>query len=103
MKFADAAIPAGMVWRSPFAKWQGSLSEVSSLDLATAVTSRALADRGVDVSGISSVVLGWTVPQPDIFYGAPLLAARLGADWHRPRFASPHASHRPTPRNPPRR
>ena len=80
MKFADAAIPAGMVWSSPFAKWQGSLSEVSSLDLATAVTSQALADRGVDVSGISSVVLGWTVPQPDIFYGAPLLAAQLGAD-----------------------
>lgn len=24
-------------------------------------------------------MLGWSVPQPDIFYGAPSLAARLGA------------------------
>lgn len=79
MKYADAAIPAGMVWSSPFAKWQGSLSEISSLDVAATVTSRALADRGVDPEQISSMVLGWTVPQQDIFYGAPLLAARIGA------------------------
>lgn len=79
MKIADAAIPAGMVWSSPFAKWQGSLSEVSSLDVASAVTTNALADRRVDASIFSAVVLGWSVPQPDIFYGAPLLAARIGA------------------------
>ena len=79
MKYADAAIPVGMVWSSPFAKWQGSLSEISSLDVAATVTSRALADRGVDPEQISSVVLGWTVPQQDIFYGGPLLAARIGA------------------------
>lgn len=79
MNFVDAAIPAGMVWSSPFARWQGSLGEVSSLDLATAVTGLALSDRGVDVSTISGLVLGWSVPQPEIFYGAPLLAARLGA------------------------
>ena len=80
MKLADAAIPAGMVWSSPFAKWQGSLSGLSSLDLATAVTTRALADRGVDTGALSGLVLGWSVPQPDIFYGAPLLAARIGAE-----------------------
>ena len=80
MKLADAAIPAGMVWSSPFAKWQGSLSGLSSLDLATAVTTRALADRGVDPGALSGLVLGWSVPQPDIFYGAPLLAARIGAE-----------------------
>lgn len=34
MRFNNAAIPAGMAWTSPFAKWQGSLSEVSSIDLA---------------------------------------------------------------------
>lgn len=79
MRFQDAAIPAGMVWSSPFAKWQGSLAEVSSIDLATAVTVRALADREVDPAGLSSVVLGWSVPQLEIFYGAPLLAARIGA------------------------
>jgi acetyl-CoA acetyltransferase len=79
MKYADVAIPLGHAWSSPFAKWQGTLAEIPSLDLAVAVTSRALADRGVDAARFEGVVLGWTVPQKDIFYGAPTLAARLGA------------------------
>lgn len=80
MKLTDVAIPAGMVWSSPFAKWQGSLSGLSGLDVAAAVTTRALADRDVDPGDLSSLVLGWSVPQPDIFYGAPLLAGRIGAE-----------------------
>ena len=79
MYFADVAIPLGSAWSSPFAKWQGTLSEVHSLDVAQAVTSRALADRGIGVEQLDGIVLGWTVPQRDIFYGAPTLAARLGA------------------------
>ena len=79
MKYADVAIPLGHAWSSPFAKWQGTLAEVPSLDLAVAVTARALADRNVDPAGLDGVVLGWTIPQKDIFYGAPTLAARLGA------------------------
>ena len=79
MYFADVAIPLGSAWSSPFAKWQGSLGEVHSLDLAHAVTARALADRGIAAEQLDGVVLGWTVPQRDIFYGAPTLAARLGA------------------------
>lgn len=79
MQYTDVAIPLGQAWSSPFAKWQGSLSEVSSLDLAVAVTSRALSDRGIDPAGLDGVVLGWTVPQPEVFYGAPTLAARIGA------------------------
>jgi len=79
MRFVDVAIPAGYAWSSPFAKWQGSLAEVNSLDLAAAVTARALADRGVEVSALDSLVLGWTIPQQEIFYGAPTLARRIGA------------------------
>ena len=79
MKHDDVAIPAGMAWSSPFTKWQGTLAEVSSLDLAADVTARALAQRSVDPAQIVGLVLGWTIPQPDIFYGAPTLAARLGA------------------------
>lgn len=74
-----AAIPLGLAWTSPFAKWGGRLAEVSSLDVAEAVTRRALADRGLDLSEVDELMLGWTVPQRDIFYGAPSLAARLGA------------------------
>lgn len=79
MQYTDVAIPLGHAWSSPFAKWQGTLAEVHSLDLAVAVTSRALADRGLDPGRFDGVVLGWTIPQKDIFYGAPTLAARLGA------------------------
>jgi acetyl-CoA acetyltransferase len=79
VRFADAAIPAGFVWSSPFARWQGSLAEVNSLDVAAAVTARALADRELPADQLQGLFLGWTVPQPEIFYGAPLLAARIGA------------------------
>lgn len=75
----NATIPLGHAWTSPFAKWGGSLAEVSSLDVAEAVTRRALADRDVDVADLDELVLGWTVPQRDVFYGAPSLASRLGA------------------------
>ncbi|MGH8112768.1 MAG: thiolase family protein [Rhodanobacteraceae bacterium] len=79
MHYADVAIPLGCAWSSPFARWQGSLSEVSSTDLAGAVTKRALAERHVDPVQFDSLVLGWSVPQHQIFYGAPTLAARIGA------------------------
>jgi len=79
MRYQNVAIPAGMAWSSPFAKWQGSLAEMHSLDLAADVTGRALASRGVEADQIGGLVLGWTIPQRDIFYGAPTLAAQLGA------------------------
>jgi acetyl-CoA acetyltransferase len=79
VQFTDVAIPLGQAWSSPFAKWQGSLAEVSSLDVAVAVTARALADRGVSPEQFEGLVLGLTVPQPEVFYGAPTVAARLGA------------------------
>ena len=76
MRYSNVAIPAGFAWSSPFTKWQGALAEISSLDLAADVTARALAGRGLDPAIIEEMILGWTVPQPDIFYGAPLLAAK---------------------------
>lgn len=79
MQYSDAAIPVGLAWSSPFARWQGALAEVSSIDLAEAVTTAALKDRGLDPRELAGLVLGWTVPQPEIFYGAPTLAARIGA------------------------
>ncbi len=80
MRFEKAAIPLGFAWSSPFVRWQGVLSEMSSLDLAVDVTRRALEDRGLAPEGIEKLVLGWTVPQPGIFYGAPTVAARIGAE-----------------------
>jgi acetyl-CoA acetyltransferase family protein len=79
MSFRDACIPVRLGWSSPFARWQGPLAEVSSLDLAVQVTADALASRGLPASEVSGIVLGWTVPQPEIFYGASTVAARIGA------------------------
>lgn len=78
MKFDDAAIPAGHCWSSPFVRWQGALADLSSTDLAAAVTAAALVQRGLDESDFEGLVVGLTVPQAQSFYFAPTLAARLG-------------------------
>jgi len=75
----NPAIPVGAAWSSPFAKWGGSLAEVSSLELAASVTRAALLRCDLEPTCFDSLVLGWTVPQPDIFYGAPALATGIGA------------------------
>lgn len=78
MKFSQAAIPAPALWTSPFVRWQGTLAEASSVDVAAAVTAAALARRGIGGDAIVGLVVGQTVPQPGSFYLAPWLAARLG-------------------------
>jgi len=79
VRYERAHIPLGGAFSSPFVRWQGALSEVSSLDLAVLVATRALADRGIPPDALTQLVLGWTVPQEGAFYGAPTVAARLGA------------------------
>jgi acetyl-CoA C-acetyltransferase len=79
VKVERACIPLGAAWSSPFCRWQGALSELSSLDLAVDVAGRALAERSVDPEELTELVLGWTVPQPGAFYGAPTVAAKIGA------------------------
>ncbi|MEY4653584.1 MAG: hypothetical protein RI884_2165 [Pseudomonadota bacterium] len=88
MKFTQAAIPLRHLWSSPFVRWQGALADVSSLDLAHAVTRDALAQRATDTSRITQIVLGTSVPQPSSFYAAPWLAARLGMEG----LTGPHLS-----------
>ena len=78
MKFQRAALPLPLLWSSPFVRWQGSLADVSSLDLAAAVTNDALAERELDRSAIDRIVVGLTIPQPHSFYAAPWLASRHG-------------------------
>jgi acetyl-CoA C-acetyltransferase len=72
-------IPVGYAWTSPFVRWGGALADFSSLDVGAAVTRDALAQRETDPGDLTGIVLGWTVPQPAIFYGAPTLAAQIGA------------------------
>jgi acetyl-CoA acetyltransferase len=77
MRYENTVIPVSAAWSSPFLRWQGPAADLHSLELARQVTARALRERGVDWP-IQELVLGWTIPQPEAFYGAPTLAARLG-------------------------
>jgi acetyl-CoA acetyltransferase len=86
MKFDRASLSLPHLWSSPFVRWQGSLADVSSLDLAVAVTGDALTARGVDRGAIDAIVLGSTIPQPSSFYAAPWIAARL----EMPGVSGPH-------------
>jgi acetyl-CoA C-acetyltransferase len=86
MRFARASLSVSHLWSSPFVRWQGALADVSSLDLAAAVTNDALSLRNVDRGAIDSLVLGSTIPQPSSFYGAPWLAARVET----PGISGPH-------------
>lgn len=80
MRFESAAIPLRHLWSSPFVRWQGSLADASSLDVAHAVTRDAMAQRQVDGARVTQLVLGTTIPQQSSFYAAPWLAARLGME-----------------------
>jgi acetyl-CoA acetyltransferase family protein len=79
VRLERSCVPLGFAWSSPFARWQGPLAEVNSIDLAVDVTKRALEERGLSPQEVTNLILGWTVPQKEIFYGAPTLAARIGA------------------------
>lgn len=78
MRFQRAAFSSRHLWSSPFVRWQGRLADVSSLDVAVAVTRDALAQRRCESESIDQLVLGTTVPQPRSFYAVPWIAARLG-------------------------
>ena len=79
MRFSNAFIPVGAAWSSPFCRWQGSFSGISSLELATLVTRTALEERHIDAADFTDVVLGSTVPQPAVFYATPTFAHSIGA------------------------
>ena len=79
MKHRDTAIPLGAAWSSPFVRWQGSLADVNSIDLAAQVTRDALERAGIAASALDSLVVGITVPQKESFFGGPTLAAKIGA------------------------
>jgi acetyl-CoA acetyltransferase family protein len=78
MKFNHAFLSARHLWSSPFIRWQGSLADVSSLDLAVAVTQGAFSRTQFDPAQVTQIVLGSTIPQAQVFFGAPWVAARLG-------------------------
>ncbi len=75
----EISIPYGCYWSTPFARWQGSLAHLHSLQFAAWVAKDALARRSIDVSAFDHAALGMTVPQRGCFYGLPWLMGQIGA------------------------
>ncbi len=79
MRFDDAYIPYGVYWSTPFARWQGSLADSHSIELAAQTARAAMEHRSIPAEELDGLALGITVAQRRSFYGAPWLAGLLGA------------------------
>ena len=75
----DAFIPHGCYWSTPFARWQGALAHLHSLEFAAHVARDELARREVPLEALDYGVLGMTVPQQGCFYGLPWATGLIGA------------------------
>ena len=75
----ETYIPYGAYWCSPFAKWQGSLAHLHSLEFAAHVSKQALATRDLPVDVFDFGVLGVSVPQKGCFFGLPWVTGMIGA------------------------
>jgi len=73
-----AEIPYGAYWSTPFARWQGSLAHLHSIEFAAHVAKQELAKRKVDPKLFDYGVLGFSVPQKHAFYGLPWLTGMAG-------------------------
>lgn len=77
--FTKAHIPYRAYYSSPFSKWQMTLANSHSLELAGSTVSRWLASKQLDPKQFDYLYLGYTIHQRQAFYGAPWVAALIGA------------------------
>lgn len=77
--FSNVEIPDGGYWSTPFAKWQGSLSQVHSLLFAAHVAKSELAKRNLSADIFDHAVFGMTTPQKSSFHGTPWFMTEIGA------------------------
>jgi acetyl-CoA acetyltransferase len=74
-----AYIPFRGYYSSPFARWQGSMANENSIELAAETAKRWLAEKNWDSKIYDYLYLGITVHQHHGFYGGPWAAAMMGA------------------------
>ena len=75
-----AEIPYGAYWSTPFARWQGSFSNLHSVEFAAHVARRELERRKIVPKIFDYGVLGFSVPQKSSFFGLPWLCGLIGAN-----------------------
>jgi acetyl-CoA acetyltransferase len=73
-----ASIPYGAYWSTPFARWQGSLAHLNSIEFAAHVAKRELERRRIPAEAFDHGVLGFSVPQHHSFYGLPWFTGLAG-------------------------
>jgi acetyl-CoA acetyltransferase len=73
-----AQIPYGAYWSTPFARWQGSLAHLHSIEFAAHVARRELEKRRIPADAFDHGVLGLSVPQHYSFYGLPWFTGLAG-------------------------
>lgn len=76
----EAVIPYKGYWCSPFARWQGSLAHLHSVEFAAHVSKLALEARNIPIASFDYGVLGMSIPQQGCFYGMPWLTGMMGAE-----------------------
>src|SRR5574337_1638896 len=79
---ANAYIPYGVYWSTPFAKWQGSIAHLNSVKLAANCAKRMFDERKVDGALIDLGILGITNPQHGTFYGLDRKSTCLNSSHH---------------------
>jgi acetyl-CoA acetyltransferase family protein len=77
---ANAYIPYGAYWSTPFAKWQGALANLNSIRLAAAVGRQFLDAKRFPKEDIDLGILGITNIQHGSFYGLPWLTGMMGLE-----------------------
>lgn len=77
--YSKAYIPYGGYYSTPFARWQGTLQNEHSVELAAATAKRWLASREIDPKIFEYLNFGKTIGQLHTFYDAPWAAALMGA------------------------
>lgn len=73
-------IPYGAYWSTPFARWQGKLAHLNSIEFAAHLAKAELARRDLSPEMFDAITYGQTVIQPGSFYAAPWFAALIGAE-----------------------
>lgn len=76
--YAKAYIPYKGYWCSPFCRWQGSLQNQNSTELAAAAAKRFFELRGITPDIFDGIIYGATIPQPQWFFDVPYLATLMG-------------------------
>jgi len=78
MSFSKAFIPYGGYWSTPYCKWQGSLANLHSLELAATTAKKFLEKKKISSDVLDNLYVGLTIPQIQCFYGGPWTAGMLG-------------------------